>query len=125
MNPDLLRTTKLPVVSMAQLVYGRPAPRRVRLPYRLIFVAAFVAMQACATTATRQVDAPEAVGNLSASYNSIVSAPVHASTDLTPSFGAVDTDEDATVTAKADGGGDAELPEVAPKNDGVTTGAAR
>ena len=67
--------------------------------------------------------APETVGNLAASYHSIAVAPVHASTDLTPAFGAVDTDEaPVTVAAPIE---KAEAPEIAPKTDGITTGTVR
>jgi hypothetical protein len=68
----------------------------------------------CATApATVVVEQP---GNLSASYHSVAVAPVHADTDLTPSFGVVDTDETPTVVRETT----VELPEVAPKTDGIT-----
>jgi hypothetical protein len=125
-HPDMLKTTKLRAISMSEMVYG-PRPRRVRFPSRLIFVVALLSMYGCAT-APRPVTAEvETVGTLSASYNSIASAPVHASTDLTPAFGAVDSDEDAPVTV---GNGQAVLdgsigaPEVAQKH-GLVVGEAR
>ena len=104
-----------------------PRPAALTLLCALV-LAMLSAASGCATSSRTTADAPETVGNLSASYRSIAVAPVHASTDLAPSFGAVDTDEDAapaTVSAPADGGGDVALPEVAPKADGVTTGAVR
>jgi hypothetical protein len=115
---------------MADLVFGpRPSRRRVRLPTRLIFVAALAGMMGCSGTVPPP--AAENVGALSAGP-STWSAPIHPSTDLTPSFGAVDTGDDieastvTTVTRTADAGPDAaELPEIAPKCDGVTTGTVR
>jgi hypothetical protein len=81
-------------------------------------------MMGCAT-AQPVATTSETVGQLSASYHSIAVAPVHADTDLTPAFGAVDTDDDApapTVTKPAEV---VEAPEIAPKTDGVTPGTVR
>lgn len=98
-NPDLLRTAKLPACTMADLVYG-PRPRRVRFPLRLIFVVAFCATIGCASQAKPVATEVESVGTLSASYASIATAPVHATTDFaTPQV--VDSDEDAPVTVAA------------------------
>jgi len=139
-HPDLTETRPIPVQSMAALVWGAPAPRRMRLPTRVIFMAAVLgASMGCATA--RQASAPdvEAVGALSASATHVYVAPVHATTDLTPGFQAIEgADDDATETVTtvtrapdasvAAGAGEAdasELPEVAPKSDGVTLGGAR
>lgn len=55
----------------------------------------------------------ETVGALAPSYNSIATAPVHATTDLSPGVQAVSTDEDAPMSV---GSGEAvEAPELAPK----------
>lgn len=127
-------TRRIPVQAMAAMVY--PKARRVRLPLRLIFVAAFLgATVGCVTGRPPAADAPETVGALSASTSHVYTAPVHATTDFAPSFGAVGGDDTATVTittvTSADGGhdhgtdGGDELPEIAPKADGVTTGAVR
>jgi hypothetical protein len=74
----------------------------------------------------------ESVGVLSASATHVTQAAVHSTTDLTPSFGAVEAADDSasttvtTTTRTADAGGDAaELPEVAPKDQGLKTGEAR
>jgi hypothetical protein len=114
-------TRRIPVQSMSEIVYGKP--RRRRLPTRLIFLAVVLSMYGCATAPKPVAAEVEAVGQLSASYHSIAVAPVHASTDLTPSFGAVDTD-DAPVVVGAPVE-KVEAPEIAPKTDGVTTGAVR
>lgn len=84
---------------------------------------ALLAMNACAT-ARPPAEAPETVGALSASYHSIAVAPVHATTDLAPAFGAVDSDQDAPVMVAAPSE-KVEAPEIAPKTDGVTTGTVR
>lgn len=85
---------------------------------------ALLAMNACAT-ARPPAEAPETVGALSASYHSIAVAPVHTTTDLTPAFGAVDSDQDASGPVVAAPIEKAEAPEIAPKTDGVTTGETR
>jgi hypothetical protein len=117
-------TDRIPLEPMRELVYGRP---RRRLPTRLIFVAVVLSMYGCAHFQPRTTpDAPETVGQLAPSYNSIAVAPLKH--DAPPELGQViDTSaDDAPVIAKADGGGDAaELPEVAPKTDGVKTGEVR
>lgn len=120
---DLTETARIANLPMRDLVYG-PAPRRVRLPLRLIFMAAFLGATIGCATAPKPVAEVETVGTLSASYHGIASAPIHASTDLTPSFGAVDTDEDAPKTTEHVVG-DVEAPEIAPKTDGVTVGGVR
>lgn len=126
-------TRRIPVQAMAAMVY--PKARRVRLPLRLIFVAAFLsATVGCVTGRPPAADAPETVGALSASTSHVYTAPVHATTDLAPAFQAVATDDDApvetvtTVTRAPDAGsaGDAAgLPEVAPKDQGLKAGEAR
>lgn len=123
-------TRRIPVQAMAALVYPQ-APRRVRLPTRLIFVAAFLsATLGCATARPSAVDT-ESVGQLAAGP-SIWHAPTHASTDLAPAFQAVEGDDSATlnvttVTRSPDVGeaDAAELPEVAPKDQGLKAGEAR
>lgn len=124
---DLTETTRIANLPIRDLVYG-PAPRRVRLPLRLIFVAAFLGtVVGCATASKPVTVEPETVGTLSASYHGVTSAPVHASTDLTPSFGAVDSDADAPALTKSTDSvkSEVEAPEIAPKTDGVTTGTVR
>lgn len=67
----------------------------------------------------------ETVGTLSSVDGSSYRAPVHATTDLTPSFAAPNApaatpdDDGFTVTPAED------LPEVAPKSDGITMGQVR
>jgi hypothetical protein len=129
---DRVRTTKLPVCSMAELVWPpAPRPRRFQLPTRLIFLAAFVSMMGCATGHRLATPEVETVGQLAAGP-STWTAPVHPTTDLAPAFQAVEGDDSAgevvtTVSRAADAGGDAvaELPEVAPKSDGIKTGEVR
>ncbi len=83
---------------------------------RAMALGVLIGMTGCAHfRPTPTVDAPEAVGNLSASYHSVAVAPVHATTDLTPSFGVVDTDETVPVTVEPDAGHDAESPAVVEK----------
>ncbi len=125
-------TRQIPLQSMAALVFGAPKPKRVRLPARLIFIVAFAASAwGCATGRPAAADQPESVGTLAPSYNSIATAPVHKTTDLSPAFQAVEGDDSATETVTTVSQGDAgradaaELPEVAPKTDGVTTGTVR
>lgn len=123
---DLLETTRIPVQPMRELVYGCDEPRRLRrvvvasrpmavrkfrlklagladvrrLRGALIVLALVVGLGSigCAT-APRPVEV-ESVGQLSASSSHVYSAAVHATTDLAPSFGAVDTDEDVAVSTK-------------------------
>jgi|SRR6185312_5224433 len=124
-------TRPIPIQSMRDLVFGRPAPRRPRFPARLIFVAALaVASIGCASG--RQVPLEvESVGTLAASYHSISVAPVKH--DAPPEFaGVVDTGDDAGEVATTvsrvnapespDG---SELPEVQAKDDGIKMGGAR
>lgn len=68
--------------------------------------------------ATSQAVPTETVGNLSASYHSVAVQPVHATTDLTPSFGVVDTEEATVVVSLATD----VTPDVTPKGDGITVG---
>jgi hypothetical protein len=127
MNPDDFdreetETRRIDIVSMKELVFGAPRSRRVRFPVGLVFVVlALLAGLGCAT-APRPIQV-EAVGELTASYHSVASAPVHASTDLTPSFGAVDTDDDAPAKVTV-GAGVVDAPEVASKG-GLVVGEAR
>jgi hypothetical protein len=74
----------------------------------------------CATAAPPA--AVETVGTLAPSYHSIATAPVHATTDLSPGVQAVSTDDDAPVSV---GSGEAvEAPELAPKA-GLVMGGVR
>ena len=88
-------TRRIPIQSMARLIYGPPKRARVRLPHRWIFVAAFLgATVGCATTRPPVAAEVESVGQLAPSYASIATAPVHH--DAPPEMGQViDTDEDA------------------------------
>ena len=125
MTTDLLQTKKLPAMTMRELVYGKPAPKRVRLPKRLIFVAALFGMTAACVSAPRPVET-ETVGQLSAAaYGHIVSAPVHH--DDPPGFlgvvGSADSDDAPTkVRAVVE---PAEAPEVAAKGEGLKVGKVR
>ena len=79
----------------------------------------------CATSSRTTVVETETVGQLSVSDSHVYTQPVHAATDLTPSFGAIDTDEAAPV-AVATVKDDLEVrPDVTTKTDGVTVGGAR
>ena len=91
---------------------------------RPVFLGVLIGMMGCRAAVPTPAAEPETVGQLSASYHSIAVAPVHASTDLTPSFEAVDTDEAAPVTVGAPTE-KVEAPEIAPKTDGVTVGTVR
>jgi hypothetical protein len=133
-HPDLLRTAKLPALTMAELVYGPRPAKRYCLPTRVIFVAAVLGTTlGCRATIPPAPDT-DTVGQLAAGP-SVYSAPVHATTDLTPQFGAVESGDDVssevtTVTRAPDAGPDAEpdgaeLPEVAPKDQGLKVGEVR
>jgi hypothetical protein len=105
--------------SMTEMVYGH----RPRLPRFRGVVALAVALLAgaagChATVAPVEV---ETVGQLSASYGSVRSAPVHATTDLSPGFQAVDTDEGPAVGGA---GEQVEAPAVTAKS-GLSMGTVR
>jgi hypothetical protein len=118
-------TRRIDIQSMREMVYGKPAPRRFHFPARLIFVVAVLsAAIGCATGAKPVAVEVETVGQLSASYHSVAVAPVHAATDLTPSFGAVDTDEEAPakVSVRTEA---VDAPEVVQKSDGLKTGEVR
>ncbi len=134
MTTDLLRTVKQPAISMRDLVYGKPVARspRFRLPTRAIFLAAFLGTSiGCVTARPPVADAPETVGALSASATHVYVAPMKH--DAPPELvGVIGSDDDSvtstvtTVTRAPDASADgAELPEVAPKTDGVTVGAPR
>ena len=80
-------TCRIPFETNKQLVFGAPRPRRVRLPFRLIFVAAFLSASiGCATSRPVVVEA-ETVGQLSASYHSVAVAPLKH--DAPPELGGV------------------------------------
>lgn len=112
-------------VTMADVVRGHRCPRRApRFLAAALILAAAVGAMGCATAL---VAAPvEAVGVLAPSYHSVAVAPVKH--DAPPEFaGVVDSGDDAgevveTVTRAPQA---AELPEVAPKTDGITTGPVR
>lgn len=63
--------------------------------------------------ATAPAPEVESVGQLARSYNSVASAPVHATTDLSGGFQAIDSDEAPAVSAA---GEQVEAPEVVAKN---------
>lgn len=121
---------------IAEVVRRSPPPGPPKKSARVPVAAAvafgvFVGMMGCNAHVPPVAPAVEAVGTLAAGP-SVYSAPVHATTDLTPQFGAVDTGDDSVgdtvttvTTAPADAGSDSELPDVAPKTDGVTMGGAR
>jgi hypothetical protein len=121
MTTDLLKTVKQPAISMKELVYGAPRPRRMRLPSRFIFIGILVGMYGCATVPPRPTEA-ETVGALSASATHVYAAPLKH--DAPPEFvGVVGSDDDSvtstvtTVTRAPDASADgAELPEVEAKN---------
>ena len=64
----------------------------------------------------------ETVGAISASSSHVYTAPVHATTDLTPGFQAIDTDEEPKAEAVA---APVEAPEVVSKSDGISLGTVR
>jgi|SRR6185437_2978021 len=121
-----VRSLPLPARRFRLRVAGLAETRRLT---KLALVAGVLAgMLGC--NATVPPAAPEAVGQLAATADHVYRAPVHATTD----FGhaqIVETGDDTgevatTVTRTDDAGVDgAELPEVAPKTDGVVTGAVR
>src|SRR6185437_10478628 len=125
-------TRPIPIQSMRDLVFGRPAPRRPRFPARLIFVAALAVASIGCASGRHAPPEVESVGTLAASYHSIAVQAVHADTDLSGGFQAVEGDDDAGEVATTVSRVDApespdgsELPEVAPKTDGVSVGEAR
>jgi len=129
---DMTETTRIANVPMQEMVFGRPAPRRFRFPSRLIFVAALAAMSVGCASSRQSPPEVESVGTLAASYHSIAVQAVHADTDLSGGFQAVEGDDDAGEVATTVSRVDApespdgsELPEVAPKTDGVSVGEAR
>jgi hypothetical protein len=128
---DKTETCRNPNVQMREMVFGRPTPRRFRLPARLIFVAALAVASIGCASGRQAPPEVESVGTLAVSYHSIAVAPVKH--DAPPEFaGVVDTGDDAGEVATTvsrvnapespDG---SELPEVAPKDDGVKAGGAR
>ena len=74
----------------------------------------------CATA--RPVVTVESVGELAPSYHSIATAPVHATTDLSPDGFVSGGDDDGATTGPAPAA--TETPDVAPKS-GLTMGAVR
>lgn len=77
-------------------------------------------LNACAATAPTRVEV-ETPGTLAPSYASIATAPIHAGTDLSGGFAAVDSD-DAPVAAAV--GGEDVTPDVSAKG-GLTMGSVR
>lgn len=143
---DLLVTTRLPAVTMREMVFGCDEPRKLsrravpsrpagvrkfrlkisglaevrRLRGAIVCLVLGLGVVGCAT-APRPVEV-ESVGQL-AQGSSVWHAPTHADTDLSGGFQAVEGDDSATktiVTVSA-----VEAPEVTTKTDGVTTGVAR
>lgn len=96
-----------------------------------LVLAAVLATLGCATAPRPVAVETETVGQLSASYHGITSAPVHASTDFAPAAAVAHTGDDAP-TGKtsldvlraevAAGAGDVA---VTGKTDGVTPGTVR
>ena len=121
-------TRRIKIQSMRDLIYPRPA-KRFPLPTRLIFVAALLASSlGCATGRPPAADAPETVGQLSASYASIATAPIHH--DAPPELGGVaGTDDDAPTTTSLDvlraEAASAGAVDVAAKDQGLKAGEAR
>lgn len=117
-------TRRIDIQSMRDLIYPRPA-KRIRLPLRLIFVAAFLSTLGCATSRPAAVET-ETVGNLSASYHSVAVAPLKH--DAPPELGQVvgsDDDDTSSVATTVSTGEVVEAPAVAVKTDGVTVGGVR
>lgn len=101
-----------------------PALRAVPSLKLALFIGVLVGMMGCAT-APRAPEV-ETVGNLTASTTHVATAPVHATTDLSVAYQPAGGDEDAAEPMKTETKPDeAALPDVAPKTDGVTTGAVR
>jgi hypothetical protein len=129
---DTTETCRIPNVPMREMVFGRRAPRRFRFPSRLIFVAALAVASIGCASGRQAPPEVESVGTLAASYHSIAVQAVHADTDLSGGFQAVEGDDDAGEVATTvsrvnapespDG---SELPAVAPKDDGIKMGGAR
>ena len=128
---DMTETCRIPNVPMREMVFGRRAPRRFRLPARLIFVAALAVASIGCASGRQAPPEVESVGTLAASYNSIAVAPLKH--DSPPEFaGVVDTGDDAGEVATTvsrvsspespDG---SELPAVQAKDDGIKMGGAR
>jgi len=129
---EMTETRPIPVQSMADLVFGRPTPRRFRLPARLIFVAALAVASIGCASGLQAPPEVESVGTLAVSYRSIAVQSVHADTDLSGGFQAVEGDDDAgeiattvsRVNAPESPDG-SELPEVQAKDNGIRTGEVR
>jgi hypothetical protein len=126
---DLTETHRIPAQSMQELVYG-PAPRRSRfpLPRRLIFVAAIFGMNACATMSRPVAVDAETVGSLSASYHSVVVAPLKH--DAPPEMGGVAGSDDEMPTTTAldvlrQEAAQMGAIDVATKTDGIKAGETR
>jgi hypothetical protein len=96
--PPEVGTTRIQAQTMSELVYG---PRVIVISQRrspsigAIALGLLLAVAGCATQQP-QVQA-ETVGNLSASTSHVYVQPVHADTDLTPAYQAIDTDDEAPV----------------------------
>lgn len=114
-DTDDEHTVEITPRSMAALMYGVRPARRPR--FRGV-VALAVAILAGAAGCHATTHAPEAetVGTLSASYNSVASAPVHETTNLTVGFQAIDSDEG---TAASGTGEAVEAPMVVSKGGGL------
>jgi hypothetical protein len=103
-------------------------------PRAIALAALMLSGVACATTPKTVAAEPETVGQLAPSYASIATAPVHH--DEPPGLGSVvetgdDADDTGSITTTSagsiatSGSTPVELPQVAPKTDGVTIGGAR
>lgn len=91
----------------------RPLTRTERLQLLAVLVIFLLAalLEGCATT--RPAVTVEAPRDLAPAADHVYREPVHAGTDLTQGFQAIDTDEAPAATV--DAGGAAEAPEVATK----------
>lgn len=76
----------------------------------------------CATVRVSPVTV-ESVGELRASASHVYAAPIHATTDLSGGFQAVEGDDSATASVTTVSA--VEAPEVTAKTDGVTTEGVR
>src|SRR4051812_14998367 len=93
---------------------SRPVTRTERWQLVLIGLCVLGSMLGCATA--RPVVTVEVPRELAPSDTHVSSAPVHASTDLSVSYQAIDTDADAAPVVASDGSGGVEVPEVETKN---------
>jgi hypothetical protein len=91
---------------------------------RTLAVLTTLLLGACRATVPAAPAEVENVGALAPSYHSIATAPVHATTDLSGGFQAVDSDETPAVADGGSADGDV-APDVVSKDGGLRAGAAR